>query len=59
MLSSKIDLFITIIVHARTSLQHVSEFACAPHAGKLKASRQKTRRQGKHTLRNAASLVEL
>jgi len=40
------DSFITIIVHANTSLHHVSGFACAPHAGKMKASRQNDQEAG-------------
>ena len=51
--------FITIRVHAETSLQYVFGFAFASHAGKMKASRQMTRRQAKHTQQIAASLVEL
>jgi hypothetical protein len=52
-------MFITIRVHAETSLQYVFGFAFASHAGKMKASRQMTRRQAKHTQQIATSLVEL
>jgi len=52
-------MFITIRVHAETSLQYVFGFAFASHAGKMKASRQMTRRQANHTQQIAASLVEL
>jgi len=51
--------FITIRVHAETSLQHAFGFAFASRAGKMKASRPMTRRQAKHAQQIAASLVEL